>query len=243
MTPLQIIFEDEEYIAINKPAGVLVHKTPLEKDPEALFAVQLLEEQVGYKVYPMHRIDRPTTGVLLFGKRSKAASMLQPQFFDNSIKKYYLSIVRGYLPEVHGIIDHPLAKDMKFSMQEARTEYWSLESSEVPFVSSDRYKTSRYSLVKVYPHTGRMHQIRRHFAHLRHYIIGDTTHGDNKQNNFFASQFQLANMLLHAWELNFIQPFSDEALTITADIPEHFKKSMIDLNLAGGETLNHSLKL
>lgn len=240
MVELPIIFEDDEYLAINKPAGVLVHKTPLEKDPEALFAVQILEEQVGYKVYPLHRIDRPTTGVLLFGKSSKAASILQPQFFENTIKKYYVAIVRGYLPEAHGLIDLPLAKDMKFSLQEARTEYWELGSCEVPYVSSDRYTTSRYSLVKVYPHTGRMHQIRRHFAHLRHYIIGDTTHGDNKQNNFFASKFQLANMLLHAWELNFIQPFSNQALTITADIPDHFKKTMVDLSLSGEELSNHS---
>tara|TARA_R110002050_G_scaffold9113_3_gene32194 strand:- start:572 stop:1297 length:726 start_codon:yes stop_codon:yes gene_type:complete len=230
MVQLPIIFEDEEYIAINKPAGVLVHKTPLEKDPEALFAVQLLEEQVGYKVYPMHRIDRPTTGVLLFGKSSRAASMLQPQFFDNSIKKYYLAILRGYLPESHGIIDHPLAKDMEFVLQEARTEYWELGSSEIPYASSGRYSTSRYSLAKIYPHTGRMHQIRRHFAHLRHYIIGDTTHGDNRQNKFFARQFDLANMLLHAWQLDFTQPFTKQALTISAVVPVHFEKTMNQLN-------------
>lgn len=86
MEQLPILFEDQHYIAINKPSGVLVHKTPLEKDPEALFAVQMLEHQVGYKVYPLHRIDRPTTGVLLFGKSAKAASTIQAQFIDHSIK-------------------------------------------------------------------------------------------------------------------------------------------------------------
>ncbi|AEL27875.1 pseudouridine synthase [Cyclobacterium marinum] len=239
MEQLPILFEDQHYIAINKPSGVLVHKTPLEKDPEALFAVQMLEHQVGYKVYPLHRIDRPTTGVLLFGKSAKAASTIQAQFIDHSIKKYYLAILRGYLPKAHGMIDHPLAKDLEFVLQEAKTEYWTLKQCEIPFASTGRYPSSRYSLAKIYPHTGRMHQIRRHFAHLRHYIIGDTTHGDNRQNNFFSSQFQLENMLLHAWELTFFQPFSKESITIKADLPLHFLSIMREFNWPEKELSNH----
>lgn len=239
MEQLPIVYEDSQYIAINKPAGVLVHKTPLEKDPEALFAVQILENQVGYKVYPLHRIDRPTTGILLFGKSSQAATAIQSQFIDNSIKKYYLAVVRGYLPEAHGMIDHPLAKDLEYELQEAKTEYWALNHCEIPFASTGRYPSSRYALAKVYPHTGRMHQIRRHFAHLRHYIIGDTTHGDNRQNKFFTGQFQLENMLLHAWELSFHHPFSNEPITINADLPMHFRRIMADFNWPEKEISNH----
>jgi tRNA pseudouridine65 synthase len=229
MIPLQLIFEDEHYLAINKPAGVLVHKTPLEKDPAALFAVQLLEKQLGYKVYPMHRIDRPTSGILLFAKNAKAASLLQPQFSGNGMQKYYLAVVRGYMPEKHGEIIKPLAKDMAFELQGAKTEYWELNTVEIPYASSKKYPTSRYALVKIYPHTGRMHQIRRHFAHLRHYIIGDTAHGDNKQNHFFISQFNLSNLLLHAWQLNFNHPYSNRLVAITAPIPAYFQNVMQQL--------------
>lgn len=229
MAQLQLIFEDEHYLAINKPAGILVHKTPLEKDPAALFAVQLLEEQLGYKVYPMHRIDRPTSGILLFAKNAKAAALLQPQFSGNGMLKYYLAIARGYMPEKHGEINQPLAKDMEFELQGAKTEYWELNKVEIPYASSGRYPSSRYALVKIYPHTGRMHQIRRHFAHIRHYIIGDTTHGDNRQNHFFVSQFKLTNMLLHAWQLNFNHPYSNNSIAITAPLPAYFEKIMQQL--------------
>jgi len=239
MIQLQLIFEDEHYLAINKPAGVLVHKTPLERDPDALFAVQLLEQQLGYKVYPMHRIDRPTSGILLFAKNAMAASLLQPQFSGNGMQKYYLAIARGFMPEKHGEINQPLAKDMEFELQEAKTEYWELNTVEIPYASSERYPTSRYALVKIYPQTGRMHQIRRHFAHLRHYIIGDTTHGDNRQNHFFDSQFKLRNMLLHAWQLNFKHPYSGSTIAIVAPLPAYFENTMKQLGWAVDELTCH----
>lgn len=226
MPVLPLIYEDQEYLAINKPAGVLVHKSALEKDPHAAYAVHLLREQLGYKVYPLHRIDRPTSGVLLFAKNSGAASRLQPKFAGTSIKKHYLALVRGYMPQEHALISHPLAKDMEYELQQAVTEYWTLAQTEIPYASSGRYPSSRYSLVKIYPHTGRMHQIRRHFAHIRHYVIGDTTHGDNKQNKFFDRHFQLRNLLLHAWKLTFPDPESQMEIQIQAEVPEHFRRLM-----------------
>lgn len=224
MRQLPLLYEDNDYLAINKPVGVLVHKTPLERSPDALFAVELLSNQEGYKVYPLHRIDRPTSGVLLFAKNAPAASRLQPEFAGTSIKKEYLAIVRGYMPHAHALIDQPLPKDMEFELQEALTEYWTQAQTEIPFASSNRYASSRYSLVKIYPHTGRMHQIRRHFAHIRHYIIGDKTHGDNKQNKFFERHFQMDFMLLHAWKLTFNHPESNEKITIQAPAPTHFQE-------------------
>ncbi|MEX0883511.1 MAG: pseudouridine synthase [Cyclobacteriaceae bacterium] len=222
MLPLELIYEDEYYIAINKPAGVMVHKTALEKDPETLYAVQLLRDQIGQKVYPLHRLDRPTSGILMFGKSSAAASMLQPMFTGAGIIKSYLAIVRGFVSEDHGTIDHPLAKDLKFEPQAALTEYWKLGEAEIPFSSSDRYFTSRYSLMKVYPHTGRMHQIRRHFAHIRNYIIGDNTHGDNKQNSFFRRHFDMRHMLLHNWKMKFNHPVFCQEVAIEVNPPEYF---------------------
>ncbi|MFD2201019.1 pseudouridine synthase [Shivajiella indica] len=228
---LPILFEDDHYIAINKPSGVLVHRTSLAKEENELLAVQILRNQLGSKVYPLHRIDRPTSGVLLFGKSPEAAAQLQPLFPTEQVKKFYLSIVRGYMPERHGFIDHPLKKKLYGDLQEAKTEYWSLGKTEIPFASSPKYKSSRYSLIQAYPHTGRMHQIRRHMAHARHYIIGDTAHGDNKQNNFFRNQFGLKYMLLHAWKLEFIHPHSQETIKIKAGLPDYFIETMRRINL------------
>ncbi|WP_194973176.1 pseudouridine synthase [Aquiflexum lacus] len=228
---LEILFEDDFYIGINKPAGLLVHKTNIANDEETLFALQILRDQIGQKVYPLHRIDRPTSGVLVFAKSSEAASLLQPLFPTTEVEKFYLCIVRGYMEDKHGVINHPLKKKLIGELQEAQTSYWSLAQSKIPFSSSPKYPTSRYSLLKVYPHTGRMHQIRRHMAHARHYVIGDSTHGDNKQNNFFRVQFGLENMLLHAWKLKFTHPYSNQEINLQADLPDHFLKTLVYLNL------------
>lgn len=227
MSELPILYEDNYYIAVNKPAGMLVHRTPLEKDPEAQFAMIVLRDQIGQKVFPLHRIDRPTSGVLLFAKSSEAASRLQPEFANHGIKKDYLAVVRGFLAASEGIIEQPLSKDLDQELQEATSVYWRLAEAEIPFASSPRYETSRYSLVKVSPLTGRMHQIRRHFAHMRHYIIGDTTHGDNKQNNFFRHHFESHHLLLHAWLLQFVHPYTGEAVSIKGEVSSHLRE-MID---------------
>lgn len=209
----------------------MVHKTSIAKEEETLWALQLLRDQIGQKVYPLHRIDRPTSGILMFAKSSEAASLLQPLFPTTEVEKFYLCIVRGYMEGKHGVINHPLKKKLIGELQEAQTSYWSLAQSEIPFPSSPKYPTSRYSLLKVYPHTGRMHQIRRHMAHARHYVIGDSTHGDNKQNNFFRTQFGLENMLLHAWEIGFIHPYTKQEINLQADLPGHFLKTMNILGL------------
>lgn len=228
---LPILFEDDYYIAINKPAGVLVHRTSIAKEENELLAVQMLRDQIGQKVYPLHRIDRPTSGVLLFGKSSHATALLQPLFTTDQVKKFYLSIVRGFMSEKHGFIDQPLKKKLIGDLQVAKTEFWSLAHSEIPYASSPRYNTSRYSVIQAYPHSGRMHQIRRHMAHERHYIIGDTAHGDNKQNNFFRKQFGLQNLLLHAWKLEFTHPVSKEEIRIKAVLPDYFKEMLTLLKL------------
>jgi len=229
MAELSILHEDEQYIAVNKPAGMLVHRTPLEKDPEALFAMIVLRDQIGQKVYPLHRIDRPTSGALLFAKSSEAASRLQPAFANHSIQKYYLAVVRGFLPAAQGVINQPLSKDLDQELQDASSEYWRLAEVEIPFSSSPRYGSSRYSLIKVFPHTGRMHQIRRHFAHLRHYIIGDSTHGDNKQNKFFRHHFQSNQLLLHAWLLQFTHPYTGHEICIKAKVSSQLEKAICSL--------------
>lgn len=110
---IDIIFENENYLAINKPVGMLVHRTNIAFEEHALIAERILKQQLGFKVFPLHRIDRPTSGIVLFGKSSDAASALQPQFTTEKVKKLYLCIVRGHMPTAHGILDFPLSKNWK----------------------------------------------------------------------------------------------------------------------------------
>ncbi|PZX47792.1 tRNA pseudouridine65 synthase [Algoriphagus chordae] len=228
---LEILYEDEQLIAINKPSGLLVHRTSIAAE-ETIFALQMLRDQIGQHVYPVHRLDRPTSGVLLFSKQEDVLPMLKEQFADRSVKKTYLAIVRG-IPEVKSaMIDHPLKSERSGRIQESQTYYQVLAEAEIPFDTTGRYPTSRYSLLELKPETGRTHQIRRHLAHLRHYILGDKKHGDNKQNQFFEKQFGLENLLLHARKLEFTHPVSSESISVLAELPPHFQKTFRDLGWA-----------
>jgi tRNA pseudouridine65 synthase len=225
---LEILYEDENLIAINKPSGLLVHRTSIAPE-ETVFALQLLRDQIGQWVSPVHRLDRPTSGVLLFSKRKEILPLLKNQFLERTVEKTYLAVVRG-IPEIkEALIDYPLTTERSNKKQEARTTYKVLEEAEIPFNTTGRYPTSRYALLELKPETGRTHQIRRHLAHLRYYILGDKAHGDNKQNQFFEKQFGLTNLLLHAQTLVIKLPNTSETLSIEAEIPPHFKKTCIDL--------------
>ncbi|MEN2283021.1 pseudouridine synthase [Algoriphagus sp. SE2] len=225
---LEILFEDENLIAINKPSGLLVHRTSIAAD-ETVFALQLLRNQIGQHVSPVHRLDRPTSGVLLFSKNEEILPSIKAQFADRSIEKTYLAIVRGIPSIKSDIIDYPLKSERSGKMQEAQTSYQVLLEAELPYDTTGRYPTSRYSLLEVKPRTGRTHQIRRHLAHLRHYILGDKKHGDNKQNQFFEKQFGMCNLLLHARKLEFNHPISRKSLCLIAPLPLHFQKTILDL--------------
>jgi tRNA pseudouridine65 synthase len=215
---LEIIYEDDHLIAINKPHGLLVHRSSIATNTD-VYALQLLRDQVGYHVYPVHRLDRKTSGVLLFSKTAEFVSQIQAQLqADCSVKKYS-AIVRGYFPE-EILVDYPLTNE-KGKTQDAITLFKCLKhiELELPF---GKHRTSRYSLIEAYPKTGRMHQIRKHLNHLRYPIIGDRPHGCNKQNKLFLDKWQLNIMLLHAQELNFIHPASKETIRIEADYSEEF---------------------
>ncbi len=222
MTILDIIYRDADLIAINKPHGLLVHRSPIAADA-AEFALQLLRDQIGQKVYPVHRLDRKTGGVLLFALNKPAEIAMQQQFMDNQVTKTYLAILRGYTPD-EGEIDYPLAKE-NGTMQEAQTSYRTLNRAEldVPFGS---HPTSRYSLVQANPATGRMHQLRKHFSHIFHPIIGDRTHGCNKQNKLFKDRWQMETMLLHASQLAFTHPVTKQSVVIDAPLHVEFLRVM-----------------
>lgn len=221
---LEIVYEDVHFVAINKPNGLLVHRTRLAGEKKD-FALQMLRDQLGYRLYPVHRLDRATSGVLLFAKTPEAAAKVVRAFTERQADKIYFAVVRGFAPE-RGLIDSPIRPDKDHQhkvAQEALTHFNRLATVELP-IPVGRYQTARYSLVKIKPETGRMHQIRKHFAHLRHYIIGDTRHGDWRHNRMFADRLDSPYLLLHAAALAFEHPFTFEAVEIKAQLPDNMRR-------------------
>jgi tRNA pseudouridine65 synthase len=215
---LDIIFEDDHYVAINKPNGLLVHRTRIAEEKKE-FALQMLRDQLGHKVYAVHRLDRGTSGVLLFAKNPEAAAPLVKLFEERETGKIYYAIVRGYTPE-SATIDNPIRPDKDHQHKEAQdavTHYTRLATIELP-IPVGRYQTARYSLVQVKPETGRMHQIRKHFAHIRHYIIGDKKHGDWRHNKMYMEELDSQTMHLHASDLYFTHPFTGQPIHIQAPL-------------------------
>lgn len=223
--PLEILYQDEHLVAINKPHGLLVHRTKIAAEAN-VFALQLLRDQIGKRVYPIHRLDRKTGGVLLFALNEDVNKVMQKQFADRQVKKKYLAIVRGYTSDEESI-DYPLKKE-NGNLQEAITDYQTLDRVEldIPF---GKHQTSRYSLLEVHPQTGRYHQIRKHLSHIDHPIIADRSHGDNKQNKLFKEKFGLMTMLLHANELDFAHPVFHEKIVIIVNVQSEYRRMIIEL--------------
>jgi len=219
---LEILYQDEHLVAINKPHGLLVHRSSIATNTDT-FAVQVLRDQLGLRVYPAHRLDRKTSGVLLFALDKSVLPALHHQFAEHSLKKTYWAILRGYA-EDSGTIDYALTND-KDKTQEAITNYKTLQRTEinVPF---GKHATSRYSLIEAKPVTGRMHQLRKHFAHILHPIIGDRPHGCNKQNKLFLEKWQMGTMLLHAKSLQFEHPMTNESIDLKAGLQSEFKRML-----------------
>jgi tRNA pseudouridine65 synthase len=171
-------------------------------------------------VYPLHRLDRGTSGVLLFGLSKEVAQVMGNAFGDGKVEKKYLTVVRGYAPE-KALIDYALKEEKHKPAQEAQTQYCRLATAELP-IAVGRYPTARYSLVEASPLTGRMHQIRKHFAHICHYIIGDKKHGDWRHNLMFVQELGIPYMMLHAGSLSFEHPFTGAQVLIQAPLPQHW---------------------
>lgn len=218
---LTVIHQDDRLIAIDKPAGLLVHRSDLDRH-ETDFAVQRLRAQVGRVVWPVHRLDKGTSGLLLFALDAEAARDLGSQFERGEVAKRYLAVVRG-IPEASGVIDHPLGRlpdeygdrGTRDVAQPAVTRYRRLATVELP-VAVDRYPTSRYALVELCPETGRRHQLRRHMKHLAHPIIGDATYGKGRHNRFFQDHFGCHRLLLAAVGLAFKHPDDGREVILSA---------------------------
>jgi len=227
---LTILFENEHYCAIHKPNGLLVHRTSIAEE-RTEFALQLLRKQIKQRVYPIHRLDRPTSGVLLFAKQKAALQETMPLFQQRAVHKEYLAVVRGFTPDKE-TIDHAIKKDktkLNAEPKQAITHYTTLDKVEIP-IPVGRYQTARYSLVRVEPETGRMHQIRRHFKHISHHILGDKTYGDWRHNKMVDEQFEWKTMFLHAAKLSFNDPYSNKKISIVAPVDEVWQSMLKEFN-------------
>jgi tRNA pseudouridine65 synthase len=236
---LDILYQDEWLVAIDKPSGLLVHRSKIDRH-ETRFAIQLLRDQIGQYVHPVHRLDKPTSGVLLFALDPETARSLTEQFTQRIVDKQYLAIVRGHTQD-HGCIDKPLrevldpATDSRANQdkeaKQARTEYLSMARAELPFPVQP-YSSSRYSLLRLKPRTGRRHQIRRHLNHISHPVVGDVNHGDRYHNQFFRQHFDCHRLLLMAHTLEFVHPQTQQKISIEASMDEAFTRVMKGLGWA-----------
>ncbi|WP_084605295.1 tRNA pseudouridine(65) synthase TruC [Psychromonas aquimarina] len=234
---LDILYQDEYLVAVNKPSGLLVHRSWLDSHATE-FALQKVRNQIGQYVFPVHRLDRPTSGVLLFALDKESARNMMHQFAQHSMEKSYLAVVRGHLGD--GELDYALKEildkiaDKKAAVdkpaQQAFTEYRCLAQTELP-IAVRPYDSSRYSLMSLTPKTGRKHQLRRHMAHLRHPIVGDTSHGDGKHNAMFREKFTSHRLLLHAEFLSFKHPKTDQLITVNAPLDDEFKNLLAKIKL------------
>lgn len=217
---LEIIYQDKYLVAINKPHGLLVHRSSIAADVN-VFALQLLRDQLGRHVYPIHRLDRKTAGVLLFALNPEVVPVLQEQFNTHTIYKEYWAITRGWFPDKVDL-DYPL-KNERGNEQSAVTLFKNLEHVEINFPFG-KHSTSRYSLIQAFPKTGRTHQIRKHLAHLRHPIIADRPHGCNKQNKLFKDKWDVTTMMLVAKRLKLKHPITHAKFKIEAELSQEFIK-------------------
>lgn len=239
---LDVLFRDEHLIAVHKPAGLLVHKSPIDQH-ETRYAMRILRDQIGQWVYPVHRLDKPTSGLLLFALSSEVARMVSDQFEHRGVKKTYQAVVRGYTLE-SAEIDHALKEIAAFKSEKktvekmepkpAQTGYQRLATYEMPF-SDGRFPTSRYSHLELYPRTGRKHQIRRHLKHISHPIIGDVSYGKGPHNRLFRDEFGSERLLLAATRLVLEHPLSGKMLDIHCPLAEEFHQLLKQLNQYGND--------
>jgi tRNA pseudouridine65 synthase len=238
--PLTVLYRDDRLIAIDKPSGWLVHRSNLDRH-ETRILVQALRDQIGQYVYPAHRLDKGTSGVMLFALDPTTVRQLGEQFERHAVRKTYRAIVRGW-PPASGRIDHPLQTEQDEygttaeapDAKTAITDFQRLATVELPD-AVDRYPTSRYALVSMNPITGRRHQLRRHMKYISHPIIGDATHGKGRHNRFFQARFNCDRLLLACTELRFSHPEDGRELAIRAPIGDQFAEVIGHLGWSGIE--------
>lgn len=208
---VKFLFEDEDFFVVEKPAKLAVHPSEMCRDRRTL--LQLVRNKGGGDhVYPVHRLDKPVSGPVLFARSLESCKLLQQQFEKRTVEKSYIALLRGWL-EGAGVVDHALKKPINGNLQECETCYTSLGKAELN-EPCGKYDTVRYSLVDLKPITGRYHQLRRHCRDISHPILGDTTDGDSRQNQFFRKKFNLSRLMLHCYRLSFAHPITGKRIEV-----------------------------
>lgn len=226
--PLPVLYRDERLIAVHKPSGLLVHRTGLDGTREV--ALQRVRDQLGQRIYPVHRLDRAASGVLLFGLGPQAAGVVAERFRDQRMGKLYLAVVRGW-PPASGLVARPLAPHKGGEPRPARTRFRTLARVQLP-IPVAKWPTARYALVALTPLTGRRHQLRRHMAGISHPVVGDTTHGDGRHNRLMRAHFDSHRLLLHAWRISWSE--SGLRRRVTAPLPADFAGPLLAMGLLDG---------
>ena len=212
-TPLAVLYADEALVAIDKPAGIAVHRSRLVgRDDEYL--IDRARAATGRTLYLAHRLDRATSGVLLLAADRTMAAALGRQFMQREVRKTYLGVVRGW-PAPKGQVDHPLDAPGKPEPRPGLTRWRCLATVEVP-IARGRYPQQRYALLALEPETGRHHQLRRHLHHVSHHLVGDTTHGRGDHNRLYRMHFAIHRLMLHAWRIELAHPATGAPLRIEA---------------------------
>lgn len=235
---LEILYQDDTLIAVNKPAGLAVHRSKMVSNAD-IFLIDVLRAQVGGTLYLAHRLDRATSGVLLIARSAEIAASLGEQFMSRDVHKQYLTVVRGWPEPDEGLVDYSLPGSRETGpRREARTAYRRLATVEVP-IALGRYPQQRYALVLTEPQTGRFRQIRKHMAHLHHPVIGDCQHGRSDHNRLYKQYFGCHRMLLHAWRLSFRHPLDGRPMVLEAPLDTAFESLLerFGWSLPDAETL------
>jgi tRNA pseudouridine65 synthase len=217
---IRIYHQDDQLVVIDKPTGFQVH-TPVQYAMEGKVVRKnnvliLLRKQLEKEIFTVHRLDKATSGVMLYALTSETASRMQRQFIEKQVKKTYVCMVRGWTDD-SGLIDKPLTKNLDDgNLLESSTEYKTLIRFEIPH-STGRFEKERYSIVEANPLTGRLHQIRRHFRSISHPLIGDTIHGDGKHNRLWRELMGSVSLMpnhlfLKAYSIEFNHPMTGDRL-------------------------------
>lgn len=219
-SPLTLLHQDEHLVAVNKPAGLLVHRSALDAHEEDA-ALQRLRDQLGRPVWPVHRLDKGTSGVLVFALSAEVASLLGQTLMQRETRKRYLALVRGWPAQDQGLIEHALAKDPELPSQgqvqlQACTGWQCLRRLTLPCQTDARFDSTRLALLACEPVQGRRHQIRRHLKHLAHPIIGDANYGKGPLNRALAAHLGVQRLWLHAQRLELPHPVGGQPLCLEA---------------------------
>ncbi|MEX1001408.1 MAG: pseudouridine synthase [Crocinitomicaceae bacterium] len=227
---MKVIYEDNDLIAVNKPPNLIVHHSHYARNIKEISLVQQLREYTSASIFPVHRLDRKTSGLLIFAKDKVTAKHLQDQFEAQTVEKTYLALVRGFVT-TSGKVDTPVKNEESGKYSPALTFYEPIEQLEVN-IPVPPYSTARYSLIALFPKTGKMHQLRKHMNKISHPIIGDPKYGNRHHNQMFQERLHHAELFLHACSIRFIHPSTNIIVNFTVPPPEKWKNTLHSLGFS-----------